>query len=60
VAGLTLKASERVLVLIFGLATMLYLVQMFTPLRLTTDGISYLSFGVYGSLLPCRVWSIEV
>lgn len=43
-AGFALKARERVFVLIFGLATLLYLVQIFTPLRLTTDGISYLSF----------------
>ena len=40
----TPNASTKVLFAIFGLATLLYLLQLWTPLRLTTDGISYLTF----------------
>lgn len=38
------RLSQYALVFIFGLATLLYAMQLFTPLRLTTDGITYLSF----------------
>ena len=41
---LTLKTSTYAIILIFALASLLYTMQVFTPLRLTTDGISYLSF----------------
>jgi hypothetical protein len=41
---LTLKTPTHVIVLVFALATVVYTMQLFTPLRLTTDGISYLSF----------------
>lgn len=40
----SLKATKYALVLIFGVATLIYVLQVFTPLRLTTDGITYLSF----------------
>lgn len=40
----SLKASRYAVIVIFGLATLLYILQIFTPLRLTTDGITYLSF----------------
>jgi len=41
---LTLKTPTHVIVLVFALATVVYTMQLFTPLRLTADGISYLSF----------------
>ena len=40
----TLKRARYAVVVIFGVATLLYILQLFTPPRLTTDGITYLSF----------------
>jgi hypothetical protein len=40
----SLDAFRYAVLVIFGLASLLYILQIFTPLRLTTDGITYLSF----------------
>lgn len=40
----SLKATRHALLVIFGLATLIYTLQLFTPLRLTSDGIRYMSF----------------
>ena len=44
----TLNLLQTAAILIFGLATLLYTMQLFTPLRLTTDGIRYLSLADSG------------
>src|ERR1700752_2349829 len=40
----TVEFSRLAVLFIFGLATLVYILQVFTPLRLTSDGITYLSF----------------
>lgn len=41
---MSLNLTGYALVVLFGLATLVYMLQVFTPLRLTSDGITYLSF----------------
>lgn len=43
-ARFTRKTTRLALLVIFGLATLIYTLQLFTPLRLSSDGIHYLSF----------------
>lgn len=41
---LRLKRRRRIIVIVVVLASLFYILQAFTPLRLTSDGIAYLSF----------------
>jgi hypothetical protein len=43
------QLTQRIILFVFGVVFLLYLVQAFTPLRLDTDGITYLSLGDYAA-----------